>query len=386
MAEFHDGEVGDLKIASEYFEKACDANEPLGCSRLAKMHQDGIKLPMNEVLPQNAARAAEYYQRAIAMHQRSCDSGEPAACRILGSMQLCGMTGKVNPAGAESPLQRACDGNDPIGCAGLTLLPQRDIEPGSGPAMDEKIKKLKSEIRRNRVLSKSYQVAKNACLSGDDVGCGIVNWQLMFSPPPVPEPNGPFGSAAAIADKNEKLEDACLRNDRNNLDACRQVAMLYDLRNEANDSASYAWQQRERVEIFKPKCDHDQVAACIYAAGLEGLREDKKISRGELTALENGCNRGEVTSCVYLAECYRVGNGVAKDNEKFLELSRKTFPLLNRACNEEDESACSQLSQMYRDGSYGLEQSQTKQDQYEQRSKFLHERSRNEGNVLACLL
>jgi hypothetical protein len=99
----------DQARAIPFFEKACQAGEPVGCTGLGTANFDG-----QGGLPKN-------YERAVELLGPACEKGVPRACRKLGDGYNLGRGVKKDQVRARDLYQRACDGGEQRGCYMLGL-------------------------------------------------------------------------------------------------------------------------------------------------------------------------------------------------------------------------------------------------------------------------
>ncbi len=202
----------DLEKAYQYYKKACDLNDGVGCNNLANMLIKGQGVKVDEV------KAVDYLQKsceldfaqacyrvaiitsrgillknddnkvvelmakgchlndfischdlgyyyldgkgvardlpqALDLFLLACNHDLARACGSLGSLYLSGGTGSVNYSKAYELLQRACDGEDGPSCSNLGYM----IEEGKGVEANPK---------------QAAQYYSKACRAGDALGCG----------------------------------------------------------------------------------------------------------------------------------------------------------------------------------------------------------------------
>lgn len=202
----------DLEKAYQYYVKACDLKDGVGCNNLANMLIKGQGVKADEVravvylqkscqldfaqacfrvaiitsrgilLKNDDSKVVElmtkgcrlndfmschdlgYYYldgkgvardlpQALDLFSLACNQGLARGCGSLGSLYLSGGAGSVNYSKAYELLQRACDGDDGPSCSNLGYM----IEEGKGSEANPK---------------QAAQYYSKACQAGDALGCG----------------------------------------------------------------------------------------------------------------------------------------------------------------------------------------------------------------------
>jgi uncharacterized protein len=98
----------DPPRAAQLFEESCNDGHAQGCAVTGELHAKGMGVP------QDAAKAADFYQRA-------CNSSA-AFCGELGLAYLQGIGVRKDLARGETLLRKTCDADVPVACSNLALL------------------------------------------------------------------------------------------------------------------------------------------------------------------------------------------------------------------------------------------------------------------------
>lgn len=119
MYRFGSGVTRDVLQAGAFYTRACEDGVPAACRQLATMYYYG------DGLTQDLARAVDLYARG-------CDAGDERACSLLGDLHMTSSGDFHQPVRAVSLFQRACQGEDIAGC----IAQVRAIEFGIGTERD----------------------------------------------------------------------------------------------------------------------------------------------------------------------------------------------------------------------------------------------------------
>lgn len=134
--------------ARDYFRRTCEAEDAIGCYRLALLHSDLAKATH---LHRRAcalghppactdlgyAREQQGSAEARTAYQRACQSQSPRACNNLGVLYRDGRLTPPDLEEARRLFQRSCEGDDPMGCINLGFLWERqETEVGRAKAVD----------------------------------------------------------------------------------------------------------------------------------------------------------------------------------------------------------------------------------------------------------
>ena len=94
---------GDYQKAAQFYQKACDEGEALGCLNLGVLYQVGKGLRQD-------------YKKAVQLHQKACDGGEALSCNGLGALYAEDKGVRQNFSTAKEYYGKACDLGLQLGC------------------------------------------------------------------------------------------------------------------------------------------------------------------------------------------------------------------------------------------------------------------------------
>lgn len=103
LGYIYESEKKEYTNATEYYLRACDGDDAVGCSNAAYMHNKA------RGVPENIPRAFELFKKA-------CDLGNGRGCSDLGFMHENGRGVAADAAGAAKLYKRGCDGGNMVGC------------------------------------------------------------------------------------------------------------------------------------------------------------------------------------------------------------------------------------------------------------------------------
>jgi len=135
------GVVPDSGAAVDLFERGCDLGAPVGCTELASLilaaqPSDSSAAALADSalawLAEAMGGALPDASDAAGLYERACDAGELVGCTRLGLLYGEGRGVEVDASRAAALHRRACDGDSPLGCAHLG----RSYETGLGVAPD----------------------------------------------------------------------------------------------------------------------------------------------------------------------------------------------------------------------------------------------------------
>jgi TPR repeat protein len=112
MAQNGAGMRADLDAAVRLYKRGCDGSacsgrNNLGCVNLGRLYRDGIGVTQDE-------------RRAITLFREVCDRGDEArACSLAGTTLLFGKNVEHNVAQSLALLEKGCNGGDAFGCFNL---------------------------------------------------------------------------------------------------------------------------------------------------------------------------------------------------------------------------------------------------------------------------
>lgn len=308
--------------------KACEANEPRGCTKA------GVLLARGRGAPKDNAAAATLYQRgcdgadldgcanlarahanglgvardpatAIAIASRACDAGGMLACSMLGLHYANGQGVAPDPARAAMLFKRACDGGAAIGCANLAIA----HEQGRGVPQDHRL---------------AAELGKRACAAEDVHACAVQRDLVQGD-----------RSAAADARALALFSSSCELGDAR---ACRYLGWKYAAGEGVPDDGKRAG------ELYQKACDGEDIEACVNLAQLysegRGLAQD--LARAA-ALFQRACDQASAAGCENLAQAYQAGRGVPAD------VSRAAA-LYDQACVLNAPIACANLGVFYGQG------------------------------------
>jgi TPR repeat protein len=121
-----EGVPQDYAKAANYYQKACDADFPLGCSNLGALSARGQGLAKDD-------------KKAATLFRRACDMGDALGCVNLGMVYESGAGIQSDPVKARAAYKKACDqlrderefGR--VACNNLGVM----MELGTGGAVDK---------------------------------------------------------------------------------------------------------------------------------------------------------------------------------------------------------------------------------------------------------
>ena len=94
---------GDYQKAAEFYQKACDSGDTVGCFNLGNSYQNGQGVNQD-------------YQKAAQLYQKACDGGGAEGCYNLGVCYEDGQGVKQNFSTAKQYYGKACDLGLQLGC------------------------------------------------------------------------------------------------------------------------------------------------------------------------------------------------------------------------------------------------------------------------------
>lgn len=248
---------------SSSFEARCVAGEVGVCSDagLAYLHSDPT--------------------RSRALFERGCNSGNSTSCLGLGLALISGPEEQRDPARAAPLLETACTDGAGSACGALSNLTYLGIG-----------------VPEDRL--RAFQLSERGCVLRDGRSCAAYGLHLSTGES-VQRDLGRAGAALVLA-CNERAPRACeiLEN------VAAQVA-----RNEDDAAPTGA----SAVPLFEVACEGGQPRSCgVLGAFLrEGIFGPADLQRAAAFSAR-GCELDHAMSCADLAEAYRRGRGVTRDD------------------------------------------------------------------------
>ena len=154
--------IGDYKNALNYFEKACDGGNMLGCGALGDMYQRALGVKKN-------------YKKAVKFYTQSCDGAEMAGCGALGDMYMKGLGTELSYAKAMELYNKACDGGKEMACDRLNDTFIGSFEDLNIKCSDQKeipaCTQLASKYGEGKDYANAFKYTKKGCDGGVMLDC-----------------------------------------------------------------------------------------------------------------------------------------------------------------------------------------------------------------------
>ncbi|MFT3700541.1 MAG: hypothetical protein QM831_45780 [Kofleriaceae bacterium] len=333
------------KKAFELYDRACRANDPIGCDRQSQFYIDGRGVTKDLARGEVLARLA-------------CNGAIATSCTRLGTL-----TETNDPATARQSYEKGCDGKDGAGCAGIGVM------LAAGTSRDEH-KKAADFFKRGCDLghagscndlgvsyddgsgvpldpTKAAQLFDGACKSSNNVAaCANLGFAYVQG----------RGVKADPATAMPLLDRACTGKIGA---ACTTIGFLSEAgigttKDATKANASYAKgcqygdaractyqglleQDATRATVMlKKSCDAKDQLACTFLADIYTLRPDLKEPPATATKLyTSACEAGIAAACTNLAMVN--GTGLNTDVKANFE----------KGCAGADAFACARLDTMF---------------------------------------
>lgn len=325
----------NLQRAHDYFERACDADEVLGCLQL------GIDAKTGRVGQKDVVKAATLLSDA-------CSQDVAVGCYELAELQNAPGTAVHNPTRARQHLDKACTLNLGVACSRLATL----------MAAGEKN------------LARARQLHTRACDLDQPESCLALGHTQLPSEPTKAETS--FAKACRAG-----LTEGCFE----------QAKLLDGTTPDVDASPDQA------LSLFSQACEAQIATACARAAHLELERLSTNVipreSRERIVKLVRlGCERErQDTSCLTLGNWLAAGdNGLDKDGKRAAALLGPLCAMSSETVAERDSlrlsragyaEACHRLGQLHEHGT-GVEQNALG-------AATLYEKGCDGGHKPACL-
>ena len=380
----------DAERARVLWEKACQQDDWLACSKAAELDDRG------DVHDTTAAPTAALWRRAFDLAVRTCDNGNAEACAVAAETLATGRVGSRQNARTTELRLRACelghvescrwaaniqeDAGDLARAAGLhqkgctlgsadaCLSAARLLRRGPGPeaeraavAAQDRGRKLAARacdhgdwracgaLARCKGTSRSVaqELSKRACDAGQDVGCTRLAWLLA-------------GSAEPGAEKQE-LEThrrACdLEVPASCVQAARLIAVAADDQRERGATEANAQLKREAeillrraFELTRRSCDRGSSSDCLELAGMratgQGTRKDESLAK---KAAERGSRIADRDCDLHQDTCDEAVQAHSSPRWGLLDGAR-VAAILERACEQSIASDCWWAAVVYQEG------------------------------------
>ena len=251
------GDKDSLGEAAQGYEKACEAEDWLGCRKHGSLQELGVEDAIEKSEP-----------LALASYTKSCEGKNPSGCAWLGKQIERGRGIPRDLAKATSLYQSACDGGDPASCALVGLRAENRPLPRAASA----------ELAP--LYQKAAPALKKECDSGGLAECVTLGYLLQTGKGVEPD----VTAAAALFHK------AC---EGGSPDGCNNESALDLSGSDAGKSVSVAF------ESFQKLCKAGLPAACNNLAILQNnlpftLRQEQGVSLFRLTCSDSvslGCTQ-----------------------------------------------------------------------------------------------
>ena len=362
----HGAALDACRTRAERCDEACEDGDPGSCARLAVVAERGER---GDGAPRDEARAAALYQRA-------CDGGDLPGCAGLGRLHRAGRGGlERDPARAVALFQRACDGGVARGCA-LLGEAYRDGAGGLGRDLVRAVALFQGGCDRGDLagckdLGGMHQLGKGglarddaraaalyqrACEGGELLGCSDLGVLVGA---------GKGGLARDEALAAELYTRAC---EGGEMLGCHNLGALCE-----QGAGSLTRDEARAVALYRRACDGGAARGCgslgaMYEAGRGGVPLDLARARSLYQEASDG---GDPVACRRLGALYEYGKGgLARDEARAVSLYQ-------RACDGGDLRGCNGLGFMTENGLGGLARDDA-------RAAALYQRACDGGEMLAC--
>jgi TPR repeat protein len=214
---------------------------------------------------------------------RACAAGASSACAVLGYLFEMGLGVAQDTRESKGWYRKACDGQQPWGCARLGVLLDRNLDAGVDDARE------------------AFRAFQTGCTKNDGASCAALARVYEAGERRLTD------SAAAGALNRKALELQQAACEGLDTGACAAVASAYQwppvgVARDAVLAARYA----------APACDWGNLNSCYLLAALTGRGEGvPKDERRAFQLLRDACRAGHEASCAYLLRALRESNGKA---------------------------------------------------------------------------
>jgi TPR repeat protein len=276
-------------------EARCAAGSAPACFEAGLRHDEGS--PAQHPTQQNAARAAEFFERA-------CVGGDMRGCNSAGVCHRRGHGVTRDPARALELTRRACDGKLAAGCFNLGAM----LAEGDGNPRDP---------------AEALRLFDSACTASYGPGCTASGATLLAS---TPQPSNAMTlRAQAYFKRGCGLRDG---------EGCYNLGQLSRQLDGSSSGALFAYRQA---------CTFGVAAGCNWQGlmlhrgeGGATTPPTKKAKGQGVRLMERACQGGFHEGCFNAAIAYVKGDGVIKDHQA-------AGALFTRACEGGVAPACALL-------------------------------------------
>ncbi|MFT3772100.1 MAG: serine/threonine-protein kinase [Minicystis sp.] len=194
----------------------------------------------------------------------ACEAGDSQTCTAIAARAERGDGLPRDLARAAALYRKACDGDDPAGCAGLGRL----VRAGSGGL--------------DRDPARAVALFRRACDGGVARGCALLGEAYR---------DAVGGVARDLVRAVALFQSAC---DRGDLLSCNDLGGMYQL-----GRGGLARDDRRAAELYRKACDGGELVGCsdlgvLVGAGRGGYPRDDRLA-AEL--FERACEAGELLGC-----------------------------------------------------------------------------------------
>lgn len=224
---------------------------------------------------------SDAYGQALQLFNKACEDGVATACIAGAEQRRIGTARKVEALSPVELWQVACDGDSPVGCAGLGEHLARDKDTWDG----------------------AYTAWTKACETGEAGACtDLGQFVLNRHEGPWPQEQAP----------EAYLKQGC---DNGDAEGCYWLASRDIPKKGEPSEATYL--------LLERGCEGDNGAACAALAQIHLERESNFDDEIAAKHLQQACDYGHFESCKTLSAMYQQGKGVEKDPSKARELAQR---------------------------------------------------------------
>lgn len=284
-----------VQRADGLFQAQCEGGDVDACDRLATMLQASY-------FP---GRGSPQVGRITGLYERTCQLGSASDCWQGGEFRSGGVPGAYSRSVASRFYRLACERGFREGCDGQSQLAE---------TLDEHL----------AAREKAAALEKAACENGHIKACLSRALAALRS-----------GGEAGVA----ALEKLC--RERQAADACSELGSAY-----AFSKWSLQKDQKRAAELFELTCKLRGGYDCQLAA-MYGAADAAGCLRSAFASARRQCDAGQLYGCERLADLYRKGTGVAKDEGRASELDKQRIATLEKKCAAGENSQCESLAESY---------------------------------------
>ncbi len=282
------GAAKDSARAATLYRAGCDGGDALACNSLGGLSERGDGVSANA-------------GNAVALYKNSCEHlRNGAGCVKLGVMHWEGRGVPKNPSLAAQSFLDGCEAGEPLGCFNLS----RAYLDGTGEPQD---------------FVQAYSYADRACTGHVPDACVDVATAKI----------GGKGVAKDVAGGLMQLETACKAKEPL---SCVKLMKLY-AKGQGRDVPVDLTHARAAA---KKACDLGSSDGCTGQSALAKVTSTGTTTAEAAQMLEDGCNAGQLRTCVMLGQTLMNGSGGVVDR-------RRAIALFQKACDGRLQEGCDQL-------------------------------------------